>query len=130
MTNEQIEEAQKLIASMRNHLAVLTGTTDANKLAALVLEKRLRILDGFKQLRGRVWRFASPKAVAEFQWTMETVKEELYTIGALAHVAERNPDHKANLVEAVGKKVSSIDAHLDKIEHALSEKANPAESTD
>jgi hypothetical protein len=34
MTNEEILEAEKLIAGMRNDLSLIAGTTDADKLAA------------------------------------------------------------------------------------------------
>jgi hypothetical protein len=123
------QEAEKLIADqiadMRNDLTALTGTTDEDKLIRLVLEKRQRVVVGFKQLRRLVWRSARPIVVAEFHWAMNTVREELYTMAVLAQMAQRNPDYtaKVKLVDAVARRVALMDASLDKIAQALREKA-------
>jgi hypothetical protein len=50
MTDQEILEAEKLIADTRNVLTVLTGTADVEKLIPLVLEKVPRMTRSFIQL--------------------------------------------------------------------------------
>ena len=50
MTDQEILEAEKLIAGIRNDLTVLASTTDAEKLMALVLEKVERMMGSFNGL--------------------------------------------------------------------------------
>jgi hypothetical protein len=50
MTTQEIVEAEKLIAGMRDDLTVIAGTTDAEKLTALLLDKLPRMFDSFHRV--------------------------------------------------------------------------------
>jgi hypothetical protein len=112
MTDQEILEAEKLIADMRNDLALIAGTTDADKLAALVLEKAPHMVDSFTQViqLGRVRDY-------------QPMKMAMAEIFALADMAQRNPDYKAKLIDSVAKQVPIISSGFDKIAQALREKA-------
>ena len=123
MTNEEILQAQKLVASMREDLSLIAGTTDdADKLAALIMEKFQSLYDRFSQL-GR-WGRATFGSDSDF----DSVNYGLATFLALAQMVQRSPDgvdpdtnesHKAALVRRVGVRAPLVDATLDKTAQAL-----------
>jgi hypothetical protein len=120
MTDQEILEAQTPIADMRNVLTVLTGTTDADKLIALVLEK-------VRPLLGDVYRVVQRMgAVSGLDHLDDRFNYPLSVLIATAEVVQREPEHKARLVDAVATNVPRIEAVLDKIAQALREKAPKA----
>ena len=102
---------------MRNVLTVLAGTTDTDKLVALVLEKVPRMFDSIYQLsRHQPMIF----------WSMsdcDTVNNGLAAMQSVAEMAQRDPDRKAKLIDTVEKFAPRVDAILDKIVQALGAKA-------
>ena len=117
MTREQIEEAQRLIAGMRADLALIGGTTDADKLIAIIREKQEGLDESLRKL---VWIHPD---LNDFKLGSTSDADRVMMMGfalrAVAEMAERHGDHKAKLVEKVAKIVSSIERHL----KALREKA-------
>ncbi len=120
MTNEEILEAEKLIAGIRNDLTVLTGTTDADKLVALAPEKADPMLRSFFQLqrRHRSTVLVSVQDLSRFQ-------NGLLIMMALAEMAERRPDYKMKLLDAVAKQAPIVEAILDKTVQTLRELRPP-----
>ena len=118
MTNDEILEAQKLIAHMRNDLTVLTSTTDAEKLTALVHEKAMRMIGSLGRLRRRHRStvLVSVDDLSRFQ-------NGLAVMIAMAEMAERRPDYKAKLIEAVTKYAPIVDAILDKVAQVIRDPA-------
>ena len=114
VTNEEILEAEKLIAHMRNDLTVLTSTTDVEKLAALVLEKAPPMICSFVRLRPRHRSkvFVGTQDLSRFQ-------NGLAVMMALAEMAQRRPDYKAKLIDNVAKQAALVDAILDKVAQVI-----------
>src|SRR5215471_18581970 len=112
MTDKEILEAQKFIADMRNVLTVLTGTTDADKLVAAVLEK-------VTPLFVRLGQFGVQRRIAIFGPDISVWFQEVAVLLPLAEMAQHRPGFKAKLVDAVASNVPRADAILDKSAQAL-----------
>jgi AcrR family transcriptional regulator len=114
VTNEEILEAEKVIAHIRNDLTVLTSTTDVEKLVALVNERFERMICSFGRLRRRDWPnvFMSIQDLSRFQ-------NGLAVMMALAEMAQRRPDYKAKLIDSVAKQAALVDAILDKVAQVI-----------
>jgi hypothetical protein len=97
MTSEEILEAEKAIADMRNVLTVLTGTTDADKLVPLVLEKASLIIHTIEQILHGRSIVSGPDR--------DRLYYPLQIMWSLAEMAERRLDYKAKLLDAVAKQV-------------------------
>jgi hypothetical protein len=125
VTNEEILEAEKLIAHMRNDLTVLTSTTNEEKLIVLLNEKVPRMVgsfwrlyrqnetlkklpDGLLLIRYRLNVFMSTQDLSWFQ-------NHVGVMLAIGEMAERRPDYKARLIETVAKNAPLVDAILDKV---------------
>ena len=115
MTDQEIIEAEKLIADTRNVLTVLTGITDADKLVPHVLRYGPRVDENLRQLLSMrvVLRSAPPR-------TLQSALEGITIMMAGASAAFRNPDRfSADVVEKVGAAMRQADAALDKIAQEL-----------
>lgn len=89
MTDQEILDAEKLITGMRDDLALIASTTDAEKLTALILEKLPCIVSSFhKQFFGRFKLISGPDFELEFFY--------LQAMLALAEMAQRDPDKSRN----------------------------------
>src|SRR4029077_12288951 len=90
LTDQEILEAQKLIAEqiagMRDDLALISATTDEEKLPALVLEK---VPCRIESIRHIPWTILSGPERQE--WFHDPLSIWL----ALAEMAHRRPDYKA-----------------------------------
>ena len=118
MTDKELLEAEKLIADMRNVLTVLAGTTDEEKLIALVLEEVPPLFDRFDWLgvQRRLAIFGPEYISAWFQ--------EVAVLLAIAQLAQRNPNYKRKLVDLAATNAPRADAILNKVEQALREMAS------
>jgi hypothetical protein len=124
MTTPEIVGAEKAIAGLRNDLALIAaGTTGADKLPALVLEKVERIM--FDSLP-RVLRQIPTTIVSgpDRDWWFNYPMIKLF---AHAEMAQRRPDWTVKLLNAVAKEVPLVEANLDKLAQALREKATKTE---
>jgi hypothetical protein len=109
VTNEDILEVKKLIASMRDDLNVIAGTTDVEKLIALVLEKVPRMLDN--------------KIMIGLSNLIDySALEELSVILTYAQMAQSRPEFKPKLVLTVTRKMPIVDAFWDRIDLAMLDK--------
>jgi hypothetical protein len=120
MTKEEILKAEMRIAEMKNDLAVLTGTTDADKLIALVREKGPRMVDNFEEL-GQQLRPAVFDESPETLKGMESMAMWIVTIMSLTKSAVDFPDDKAKLVARWAEYAPRIMSGLDKVAQALNE---------
>ena len=102
---------------MRADLSLIAGTTDAEKLTALVKEKALRMMCSLGRLRRRHRKSTELVTVDE----MSRFQNGLAVMMALAEMMERRPDYKAKLVAGVAEWAPRVDAILDKIAKALIE---------
>jgi hypothetical protein len=129
VTNEEILEAEKVIAHMRNDLTVLTSTTNEEKPIALLNEKVPLMIGGFWRLyrakeilktlpegrllhRYRLNVFMSTQDLSRFQ-------NHLAAMLAVGGMAQRRPDYKARLIEDVAKNATIVDAILDKVAQVI-----------
>jgi hypothetical protein len=120
MTEEEILEAQKLIADMKNALAVLASATDADKVIALVREKGPRVVDNFEEL-GQQLRPAVFDENPETLKGLESMAMWIVEIMSLTKSAVDLPDDKAKLVARWAEYAPRIMSGLDKIAQALKE---------
>jgi hypothetical protein len=121
MTSEETLQAEKQIAEMRNVLTVLTGITDVDKLIALVLEK-------VRPLLGDVYRVVQRVgAVSGLDHLDDRFNYPLSVLIATAEVVQREPEHKARLVDAMATNVPRVQTILDKIAQELKQPPNPKE---
>jgi hypothetical protein len=114
MTDQEILEGQKLIASMRGDLSLIAGTTDIEKLIALVLEKKSRLDDDFLQLV----ELAQPwiRASLDVSHDMESIQNAIVTITTYAQLASSRPDCRAELTKAVTYWAPVVNSTLGKVE--------------
>jgi hypothetical protein len=115
MTSEQILEAQKLVAGIKDDLSLIAGTTDPDKLYALVEEKREPLLGGkFYPLGSLI------KSVKSLAWNHILIMNELLPIMAYSGDIQRRSDHsKERLVEIVAEHAPFVKAELDKMAEVL-----------
>jgi hypothetical protein len=113
ITHEEIFEIQSLIADMRDALSVLTGETHVEKLAQLVLQKKLR-LSGRLFLIGELVRPA-------LEITSEVDRPIIGSLEAIQDGIVRMVfcPTKERLLAVVAEEASGIGASLDTIEQAL-----------
>jgi len=111
VTTEQIVEAQKAIADMRNVLTVLMDTTDVEKLAALVEEKVPLLIHNVYKIA-----FKEPEIFRLEPYSMVEIP--------MLKVTFNRPDEK--LLNAVAKEVPAVIDVLDKMAQALRETATKA----
>ncbi|HST31842.1 MAG TPA: hypothetical protein VLK27_13500 [Chthoniobacterales bacterium] len=127
VTKEEILEAEKVIAHIRNDLTVLTSTTDVEELGALVNERVPRMIGSFHRLYrakeilrtlpdGRLLHlyrlnvFVSTQDLSRFQ-------NGLAVMMAMAEMAQRRPDYKPRLIESLNAPI--VDAILDKVAQVI-----------
>jgi hypothetical protein len=127
VTNEEILEAEKAIADIRNDLTVLTSTTDVEKLVALVNERFERMICSFGRLRLR--RRDWPNVFMSIQ-DLSRSQIGLAVMMALAQMAQRRPDYKAKLIDSVPKQAALVDAILDKVAQVIRALKSPPSLTD
>jgi hypothetical protein len=102
MTDEQIEEGQKLIAGMRADLARLAGATDADELIGLLSwDKWMGLMESFVKLVG----VTDPALKLGSTGEADGMQNSLIALWAFAERAQRQEEHKAKLVEKVGKEM-------------------------
>jgi AcrR family transcriptional regulator len=127
VTNEEILEAEKAIAHIRNDLTVLTSTTDVEKLVALVNERFERMICSFGRLRLR--RRDWPNVFMSIQ-DLSRSQNGLAVMMAMTEMAQRHPDYKVKLLDAVAKQAPLVDAILDKVAQVVRALKSPASLTD
>jgi len=113
MTNEEILEAEQLIAVVRADLRRI-ASTDAEELPAVVLDRATRI---YWSLSRQFMRRHELISGAE----CDDLTMPLAIMVASAERAQRQPDDTAKLVNAVAKQAPRVNSGLDKIEHRLKE---------
>jgi len=114
MTNEEILEAEQLIALVRADLCRI-ASTDTERLPAVVLDRVTRM---YWSLGRQFMR--RHKLISGAEW--DELTTPLAKMMACADMAQRpSPDYTAKLVNAVAKQVPLVNSGLDKIEHRLKE---------
>ena len=112
--SDQALEAGKLIAGMRDDLRLLAATTDVEKLAALVEEKLLPMMQNFFPLvRQR------PEVFGEVWVYGELVEMPLTRLFVVATSSQSNPRFQERLLNAVAKEVPIVDSTMEQIVQAL-----------
>jgi len=113
MTDQEILEGQKLIASMRADWALIAGTTDTEKLIAMVLEKKARLDDDFLRLveLDQPWI----RARLDVSYEIDSIQNAMLTITTYAQLAASRPDCRAELTKIVAEYVPAINSSLDRL---------------
>jgi hypothetical protein len=121
MTTDQIDEAQNLVADMRNVVADLNGVTDAEQLTTLVLEKVPPMFERFDQLRTpRRLEIFGPVDVS--LWFRDVAE-----LLAFAQIVQRRPEYMEKLVPLAATNLPHAVEVLDRV--ALKLAAQSPEST-
>jgi hypothetical protein len=123
---EQITEAQKLIASMRDVLSDLMGRPDANILMIRMPEVVPPLFDSNRQLHRLIisWKVTDSCTVTDDQKNLlilDPIHSQLAAMMGAGEMAKRRSDYKEALVVDVAKLVSRIQANLDKLAQVLKE---------
>src|SRR5947207_1658959 len=109
MTNEQILEAENLLADIKNELSLIGGTTDVEKLLALVLGKMPHMVKSFLQLSRQRPELSGVDDVRKVSdW--KTVNNALTVILAIGEMAERRPVYREKLSGIVAREASAVDS--------------------
>ena len=112
MTNEEILEAERLIAGIKSDLAIIAGATNAEEIANLVLEK----MPGVVGSVGQLWRDSRAKFESAEEFTR--VQNGMAILLAFADMAQREPEYHKKLKSAI--MVLRIGCGLDKVAQNLS----------
>src|ERR1700731_1582106 len=123
MTNEQIQEAQKLISGMRDDLSLIAGVSnDADKLIEFLTSGSIEkpLFPGLKGLVGEAQKLFRlvPESLRN---DVETVFNRVQDFGGHVVWAKRRPEVKLKLPQAAAKMLQAVTTDLDKIERALKE---------
>ncbi|HSS96849.1 MAG TPA: hypothetical protein VLK33_07460, partial [Terriglobales bacterium] len=100
---------QKLSAGIRADLVIIAGTTEADKLIAIIMEKHEGLNNSLRQL------VSIDPALNDFIGIPSHADRVMmmgFALVSVAQMAQLREDHKAKLVEKVGRIVSSIERHL------------------
>ena len=111
MTNEEIFDAENLIAGMKVDECLLTKSTDEDELPSLVLEKVPRIVTRFREFNER-FELVTDAEVYE-------LIDGFVMMVSLAEMVAYRPDCKAKLIHVVQEKTPAFLSKLDEIEQQL-----------
>ena len=111
MTNEEIFDAENLIAGMKVDECLLTKSTDEDELPSLVLEKVPRIVTRFREFNER---FGLVTDAEVYQ-----LIDGFVVMVSLAEMVAHRPDCKAKLIHVVQEKTPAFLSKLDEIEQQL-----------